>query len=319
MKTSTIFLAIAIPVVGIIGYYIGRNSAAAATPAIAANVSSEEPGPPEDNSETNIDSLETADSTLATTAEQNTPSTSEPASPSTAAPATPPVAPLPTADPTGGSIVLEPVKTGISDDKISRVLESISDNMEKQKLAYVSSLGQDCSGIFHRIKDSIQVRLPALRDGYGYKYPKYSKDRSSRQIADWYYRNGNLMIIEDAVAARNSIRPGSVMFFGKPNKKFRNMTIEKLTDRDNNYTSNGIIMHVAVVTSVRTDEEGNVVDYTMMHGRNSRIHASRTGSKEVQSKRTKGLPPFGNWSQQWVAVANIATPESNAVASAGGK
>lgn len=85
------------------------------------------------------------------------------------------------------------------------------------------------------------------------------------------------------------------------------MTIEMLTDKNNNFTSNGAIMHIAVVTSVRMDEDGNVIDYTMMHGRNKRRHASRSGSKAIQSKRTKGLPPFGNWSQQWVAIANIVT------------
>jgi hypothetical protein len=205
--------------------------------------------------------------------------------------------------------ILPPVTMGISDQKISSVLETISENLEKKRLPYISSLSQDCSGIFHQIKDSLQARLVALRTSAEYHYPKYKKDRNSRQIADWYWENDNLMIVEDAVASRNSIRPGAVMFFGKSNKKYKNMTIEQLTDKNNNYTSNGIIGHVAVVTSVKTDEDNNVIEYTMMHGRNPRRHASRTGSKEVQSKRTKGLPPFGNWSQQWVAIANIVTPK----------
>ena len=204
--------------------------------------------------------------------------------------------------------ILKPVKMGISDKKISEVLRGIAESLERKKLAYVSSLSQDCSGIFHQIKDSLQTRLAALRASKEYHYPLYNKDRSSRQIADWYYENDNLLIVEDAMAARNSIRPGSVMFFGKSNKRYKNMTIEQLTDKDNNYTPNGIIGHIAVVTSVKTDENNNVIEYTMMHGRNPKRHASRTGSKAVQSKRTKGLPPFGNWSQQWVAVANIVTP-----------
>ncbi|MEM6799885.1 MAG: hypothetical protein AAF696_00700 [Bacteroidota bacterium] len=203
-----------------------------------------------------------------------------------------------------GAVTLPRLNMGISDDKISSILTSISENMEKQKLQYVSSKGQDCSGIYHKLKDSIQNRLPSLA---AYEYPKYNSVRSSRQIADWYHKNGNLLIVEDAMASRNSIRPGSVMFFGRPNKKYSNMDIDMLTDRNNNYTKNGAIMHIAVVTSVKTDAEGNVLEYTMMHGRNSRIHASRTGSKEKQSKRKPNLPPFGNWSQQWVAVANIAT------------
>ncbi|MEL6252333.1 MAG: hypothetical protein AAFR87_10025 [Bacteroidota bacterium] len=204
-------------------------------------------------------------------------------------------------------VVLNRINTGISDRKIGEILSSIADNMEKKRLAYISSKSQDCSGIFHQLKDSLQKRLPALAGGSSYQYPEYNNIRSSRQIADWYHKNGNLLIVEDPVASRNSIRPGSVMFYGKPNKKFKDMTIESLTDKNNNYTNNGAIMHIAVVTHVKTDEKGNVLEYTIMHGRNKRIHASRSGSKEVQSKRTKGLPPFGNWSQQWVAVANIMT------------
>lgn len=204
-------------------------------------------------------------------------------------------------------VVLNRINTGISDRKIGEILSNIAENMEKKKLAYVSSKAQDCSGIYHQLKDSLQKRLPALAGSGSYQYPEYKNIRSSRQIADWYHKNGNLLIVEDPLASRNSIRPGSVMFYGKPNKKFKDMTIESLTDKNNNYTNNGAIMHIAVVTSVRTDEDGNVLEYTIMHGRNKRVHASRSGSKEVQSKRTKGLPAFGNWSQQWVAVANIMT------------
>lgn len=204
---------------------------------------------------------------------------------------------------------LERTKMGISDKKIGEILTSIAENLEAKKLEYRSDLLQDCSGIFHQMKDSLQNRLPAL-GGAEYQYPSSKNVRNTRQIADWFYKNNNLLIVEDAVASKNSIRPGSVMFYGKSNKTFTNIDIDMLTDRKNNYTPNGAIMHIAVVTAVTTDKEGNVVDYTIMHGRNPRRHASRTGSKEIQSTRTKGLPPFGNWSQQLVAIANIATPKA---------
>ena len=201
---------------------------------------------------------------------------------------------------------LERTKMGISDKKIGEILTTVAENLEAKKLEYRSDLLQDCSGIFHQMKDSLQQRLPAL-GGAEYQYPSSKNVRNTRQIADWFYKNNNLLIVEDAVASRNSIRPGSVMFYGKSNKTFTNIDIDMLTDRKNNYTPNGAIMHIAVVTAVTTDKEGNVVDYTIMHGRNPRRHASRTGSKEIQSTRTKGLPPFGNWSQQLVAIANIST------------
>jgi len=204
---------------------------------------------------------------------------------------------------------LERTKMGISDKKIGEVLTSIAENLEAKRLVYDGSLMQDCSGIYHQMKDSLQSRLPAL-GGAEYQYPSSKNVRNTRQIADWFYKNNNLLIVEDAVASKNSIRPGSVMFYGKSNKTFTGIDIDMLTDRDNNYTPNGAIMHIAVVTAVTTDKEGNVVDYTIMHGRNPKRHASRTGSKEVQSNNTKGLPPFGNWSQQLVAIANIATPKA---------
>lgn len=203
--------------------------------------------------------------------------------------------------------VLPPIMTGISDDKISRVLTAIAKNLQAKNLDYVSAKMQDCSGIFHQIKDSLKTRLPALADLSLYNYPTPTTARSSRQIADWYYKNNNLLLVEDAVASKNSIRPGAVMFFGKSGKKFKNITIDQLTDRNNNYTKNGAIQHIAVVTSVTTDQEGNVVDYTMMHARYPGKTASMSGSKEVQSTRTVGLPPFGNWQQQWVAVANTVS------------
>jgi uncharacterized protein YneF (UPF0154 family) len=203
--------------------------------------------------------------------------------------------------------ILERVKMGISDDKISQVLTSIAKNLEAKNLKYDASKSQDCSGIYHQIKDSIQVRLPALRQGSEYQYPRYNSDRSSRRIADWYHRNNNLLIVDDPIASKNSIRPGTVLFFGRSRKGIKKLSIEDLTDRDNSFTSNGIIMHVAVVTQVFTDDNGNVTGYDMMHGRNSETPASRSGSKEKQSSSTPGLPPFGNWSQHWVAAANIAT------------
>ena len=200
-------------------------------------------------------------------------------------------------------------KNQIDDYQMSLTLTLISESLEAKRLAYISSQMQDVSGIFHQIKDSLQTRLPALAEGSKYKYPSVREARSSRQIAYWYHKNKNLLIVQDAMASRNSIRPGAVLFYGKSGQVYSNINIDMLTDRKNNYTSNGAIQHIAIVTAVTTDEKGNVIEYTIMHGRNRRVHASRSGSKEVQSVRTKGLPPFGNWNQQLVAIAYIATPK----------
>lgn len=195
----------------------------------------------------------------------------------------------------------------INDEKMSEILSSISENLEANKLEFNNDLGHDASGIFHIIKDRLQSRIPDLAKEGKYIYPSFNRERITRQIADWYYENDNLIIVEDALASRNSIRPGSVMFFGKSGKTFENINIEILTDKNNNHSINGAISHMAVVTEVSKDEEGNVVGYTMMHGRRPGRIASRSSSKEIQSVKTKGLPPFGNWKQQWVAMANIVT------------
>lgn len=201
------------------------------------------------------------------------------------------------------------VNTGISDKKIGEVLSAIAKNLEDKTLEYRSDLLQDCSGIYHQMKDSLQSRLPALKEGAEYQYPSSKTTRNTRQIADWFNKRGNLHIVQDPMASRNYIRPGSVMFYSKSGKKYTNIDIDMLTDRANNYTSNGAIMHIATVTNVKTDAEGNVLEYTIMHGRRPGRHAKRTGSKEVQSTNTPGLPKFGHWTQQWVAVANITTPK----------
>jgi hypothetical protein len=194
----------------------------------------------------------------------------------------------------------------VSENKLTSVLETVAREMEEKKLAYVIELGQDCSGIYHQIKDSIQARIPALRDPAKYIYPPFRPDRDSRQIAHWYHRHNNLHIVRDALADAHRIRPGSVMFYGQTDKTYRNPTIEQLTTRGEG------IMHVAVVTSIETDDTGNLTAYTIMHGRNKRHHASRTGGNCDCPK--KGLHrqhvnfPYGNWNQAWVAVADIETP-----------
>ncbi len=193
----------------------------------------------------------------------------------------------------------------VSEDKLTTVLETVSREMEEKNLAYVIELGQDCSGIYHQIKDSVQARIPALRDPTKYIYPPFRPDRDSRQIAHWYHRHNNLHIVRDALADANKIRPGSVMFYGQTDVKYDNPTIEQLITRGKG------IMHVAVVTSIETDDAGNLTAYTIMHGRNTKWPASRTGGNCDCPK--KGLHrqhekyPFGNWNQPWVAMANIET------------
>ncbi len=202
----------------------------------------------------------------------------------------------------------------VGEDRLAIVIDNIAQALEARNLAYRSDLSQDCSGIYHQIKDSLQRRIPDLGPRGNYHYPSYTADRSSRQIAHWYYTNNNLHIVQDALADRNKIRPGTVVFFGRTEEKYSNITIELLTNPGKfiHDGTNGKIMHIAVVTQVERDDAGNVVRYTMMHGRNSRHNASRTsanydGPGSYAQQHVKF--PFGNWNQQLVALANIETPQ----------
>lgn len=169
---------------------------------------------------------------------------------------------------------------------------AVAGNFEKQKIAYNSIPLSDCSGMFHRMVLAVKDFCPA------YQYPEADEARDTRALARWYYDNNNLVIVQDAAASGHLIRPGSVMFFGNSEVKYTNITIDKIAVR-------GGIEHMGTVVEVEKDRDGNVIGYTMFHGRNPRKPAGNTKHKLKNSNRK--VPPFGNWTQQWVAVANIAT------------
>ncbi|MEQ8706527.1 MAG: hypothetical protein RIC19_21530 [Phaeodactylibacter sp.] len=202
----------------------------------------------------------------------------------------------------------------VNEERLGIILDLISEDLESQQLEYISSKGQDCSGIYHKIKDLVQKKMSVLGDKTKFHYPTFSKDRNSRQIADWYYRHDNLHIVQDANKDRNLITPGTVVFFGRTEEKYSNITIDLLTNPGKfvHDGTNGKIMHIAIVTTVEKDDAGNVIKYDMMHGRNSRNFASRTtanydGPGSYAKKHAKF--PFGNWNQQLVALAHIETPK----------
>jgi hypothetical protein len=202
----------------------------------------------------------------------------------------------------------------VNEERLGIILDLISQDLEAQELEYISSKGQDCSGIYHKIKDLVQKKMSVLGDKTKFHYPSFTEDRNSRQIAQWYYDHNNFHIVQNAIADRNLITPGTVVFFGRTEEKYSNITIDLLTNPGKfvHDGTNGKIMHIAVVTKVEKDDAGNVVKYDMMHGRNSRNFASRTtanydgpgGYGKAYAKF-----PFGNWNQQLVALAHIETPK----------
>ena len=202
----------------------------------------------------------------------------------------------------------------VNEERLGIILDLISQDLEAQKLEYLSELGQDCSGIYHKIKDLVQKKMSVLGDQTKFHYPTYEGDRNSRQIADWYYRHDNLHIVQDANKDRNLITPGTVVFFGRTEEKYSNITIDMLTNPGKfvHDGTNGKIMHVAIVTKVEKDDAGNLIKYDMMHGRNSENFASRTTANYDGPGGygpTHAKFPFGNWNQQLIALAHIETPK----------
>ena len=190
-----------------------------------------------------------------------------------------------------------------SDDDLSLQLTLLAERMEKDSLWYDLKNPkrlQDCSGIFHRISQFVEKKCE------GYTYPSTKKARDSRTLSGWFFDNNNLKIIEDPVADRNLIRPGSVMFFAGTGKKYQNMTIDQLSAP----YPNGIVSHIGVVTEVKKNEDGDVTGYVMMHGRRPGVFAQRSHYHAIEPPRF-GYPPLGNWNQQWIAVGYIMGPNTN--------
>lgn len=186
-------------------------------------------------------------------------------------------------------------------DELKQTLLIYTQQLERDSLWYNNREPEklmDCSGIFHRVSQFISTRCDA------YQYPDIGSTRDTRALAGWFYDNDNLIIIHDAAKQRNLIKPGAVMFFGKSGQSYNNLTIERLKTPIPNH----VIMHVGVVTDVKKDVNGNVINYTMFHGRQPGKIASSTYYHKLEPPRA-GFPPLGNWNQQLVAVANLMTPK----------
>ncbi|MEL6670584.1 MAG: hypothetical protein AAFR61_00185 [Bacteroidota bacterium] len=213
----------------------------------------------------------------------------------------------PTPDPRPAPQALPEVSNCIEDEKEwSLQLTLYSEQLEKQRIPYTQSPAsalQDCSGIFHRIVQFAQSKCDRNL------YPTPEKVRDSRSIARWYHEQGNMVIVQDAKASRNLIKPGSVMFFGRNGQRYSNITIEDMTGNAKKGIR-GAIEHIGVVTEVHKDENGDVIGYVMMHGRRPGKHAQRSHYHKIEPPRL-GYPVLGNWNQQWIGISNIMTPKSD--------
>lgn len=187
-----------------------------------------------------------------------------------------------------------------SDKEIGLDLTLLAERMERDSLMYDRKNPeklQDCSGIFHRIVQHVSKTCD------NYKYPSVKRVRSSRGLAKWYHKRKNLVVVNDLMTDRNLIKPGVVMFFGKSNQKYNNLTAKRVVADYPNH----IVQHIGVVTEVKYEEgTNNVIGYVMMHGRSTGKYAQRTHYHNIKPA-CSGCPALGNYNQQLVAMAHITT------------
>lgn len=151
----------------------------------------------------------------------------------------------------------------------------------------------DCSGIFHRLLDSMRVRCADV------DLPGKSA-RSSRDLARWFHRKGRLQLIRDPLAATAHLQPGAVLFYG-------GRGADATATPDVQTVTRGI-NHVGIVVDVEKNEAGEIINYGLFHGQWLGKTASVTRWHKRDPSRVD-YPPYGNGSEPWVAVATLLPEE----------
>ena len=162
---------------------------------------------------------------------------------------------------------------------------------------YNSEPLSDCSGMFHLVLERIEQQCP------NHDVPEPSEARDTRDLAGWYHERGELILVDDALAMAELIKPGAVIFYGHNAKRYENFTAEDLIGTPE---KKGYIEHMGVVVNVERDEAGTITNYHLFHGR-STGKPSKITTWHVREKKPVH-PPYGNGNQQWVAVARIIGP-----------
>ncbi len=179
---------------------------------------------------------------------------------------------------------------------LGRLVRQIALKIQAQNLYYNSKKLTDCSGIFHRVLAEMQ------RICSNYDYPSPTQYRSSRSLARWYYEKGALIPVNDPVKMANLIKPGAVMFFAHRDKNLDRFAGKRFFNAN-------IVSHIGIVVAVEKDPAGKVVSYQLFHGRSRGKIASIT-KHHYRNPSKKSLPPFGNYSQPWIAVARLVGPKT---------
>lgn len=167
---------------------------------------------------------------------------------------------------------------------------SIANQLYGMKYSSNGGAFRDCSGIFHRVIQTMEDACP------NYLLIPPTKVRSSRQLAAWYTNRGTLTPMNNVLLqAPDVLQPGAVVFFGGPNKRHKNVGYQAVVNNTR---------HIGIVTSVQHNEAGELVGYQMFHGSSS--HRKALYSQRYRHHpKNKNSPAFGNGNEQLLAVATL--------------
>lgn len=166
-------------------------------------------------------------------------------------------------------------------DRGKRSLEDVArraaSTLAAKRIPYNSDLLADCSGMAHRVLETLDNRCDAV------DRPTLVEARSAKAMAAWYAERGQLVTVTDPLDADDALVPGAIVFFGPPGR--RGVSLDR-------------IFHIGVVYDVQRDELGQVQSYRLFHGRRPGKVASITNWH-----RRENDPPLGNGNEELVAVA----------------
>lgn len=172
-------------------------------------------------------------------------------------------------------------------------LNEVASRLQAQNLMYNVKPFSDCSGVFHRVLDSLDRRCP------DHAFPSPKTHRDSRSIGKWFVDNGTFVQIRHPEASYKYIKPGAVMFYMSGSKDPKTIAKDALFKP-------GGIRHIGVVVDVEKDENGVVTKYTLFHGRTTGKPAAKTNYHTRKPSRSS-YPAYGNGRDHWIGVAQIAS------------
>ena len=171
-------------------------------------------------------------------------------------------------------------------------IKNYADSITNLNLKYDQATKNDCSGTFIKMNQYLNKLCPANTF-----FPSFDKVRSSSDLVAYYHQLGDLIFIEDPLKSDHLIVPGAVLFYTHRDRG------GKLKVNATNMQA--LVNHVGVVYEVKRDPKtGNVISYSLFHGRNPKrgINITNYHNREPFGQQYKAYP-YGNGTEQWMAVA----------------